>query len=543
VVKALSVTDGHPIGLPSISIGKGEILTAANIGERILMVVATAAKTSDPHLTEVMVWELNTGTVLGPPFQVENTFPERPRPVWAATLAQRGGELVMLAGSAGGGPVFLWDPIQGRLVGQPHYQGLAVVSTLIADTDDGELQCWGDTYGDLYLRSGDAGPVRRIAAHDSFLTAIAACEPGGALRLVTGGRDGAVRVWNPATAPATGPPAGIRCVAVMPPADSGQTLIAWVGTDGTNAWLDAADGQILARSSSPGAQIEHIALRPGRAPAVVTVDSRNQVALWRLLDDQPRLTWQLPAGTKVTEIAVADGGASTMLLAAQSDGRLALFDIDSGQMTKASLDCHASRFRVVTSPEPGGPIQFATIAWWPEQPEPRVWSISGKKVTRRDLPFDSELGDPSVLRFARLGDRTIIIGPGSNSSLRLWDASDGSLIAHARLGQTRGMGLDDADIGEVAGQPVVLCSGYACSLALWSPGTGEEHHLWVGSRSGSSGPCLMTGQSWPDPAGSWQSSSPPSRQAAFAPKSDYADLRAQLTVVAVSLLATTGMRR
>jgi hypothetical protein len=214
---------------------------------------------------------------------------------------------------------------------------------------------------------------------------------------------------------------------------------------------------------------------------VVTVDSRNQVALWRPLDDQPRLTWQLPAGTKVTGIAVADSDASTLLLAAQSDGRLALFDVDSGQVTRAPIDCHASRFAVAASSEAGGRIQFATSVWWPEQPEVRVWSISGEKVTRQDLPFDSELGGPGALRFARLGDRTIIAGPGSNSSLHVWDASDGSLIARTRLGQARGMGLSGADIWEAAGQPVVLCGGWACSLALWSPGTGEEHHLWVGS--------------------------------------------------------------
>ncbi len=481
VVEALSGADGRRIGLSAISIGKGEILTAANVGERILIAVATAAGTSDPHLTEVMVRDLNAGTVLGSPFRTERIFPERPRPVWAAALAERAGDLIMLAGSGGGGPVFLWDPILGRLVGQPHYQGLAVVSTLIAHADDGELQCWGDTYGDLHLRSGDAGPVRRIAAHDSFITAIAACEPGGALRLVTGGRDGAVRVWNPATAPAAGPPTGIKDLAVMPPASNGQTLIASVGPDGTNVWLDAADGQILARSSSPGARIEHIALRPGRAPALVTVDSRNQVALWGPLDDQPRLTRQLPADMKVTAIAVAGGDACTLLLAAQSDGRLTPFDVDSGQMTRAPLHCHASRFTVATSSEAGGSIQFATSTLWPEQPEVRLWSISGEKVTSQDLPLGSEPGAPQTLRFARLGDRIIIAGPGGYSSLHIWDASDGSLIAHTRLGQTRGNELDDADIWEAAGQPLVLCGGYACSLALWSPGTGDEYHLWVGS--------------------------------------------------------------
>ncbi len=104
-----------------------------------------------------------------------------------------------------------------------------------------------------------------------------------------------------------------------------------------------------------------------------------------------------------------------------------------------------------------------------------------KEVARQDLPFDPELGDPSALRFARLGDRTIIADPDTNSSLHLWNASDGSLIARARLGQTRGTGLDDADVWETAGQPVVLCGGWAGSLAVWSPATGEEHHVWVGS--------------------------------------------------------------
>ena len=482
VAEVLSATDGHPVGLPAISVGEGRVLTAANIGERVLIAVATAGGPSEVEPNEVTVWDLNTGTVLGSPFRPERIFPERPRPVWAAALAERGGQPVLLAGSGGGGAVFLWDPVQARLVGQPQYDHLEVLSTLIAHTDDGELQCWGDAAGDLHLRSGDDGPVRRIAAHDSGIDAIAACDLGGALRLVTGGRDGAVRVWNPATTPAAaGPRTGVRRLAVMPPASNGQILIASFGRDGTNAWLDAADGQIFARSSSPGARIVHIAVRPGRAPAVVTVDSRNQVALWRPLDDQPRLTWQLPADTEVTDIAVADGDASTLLLAAQADGRLALFDVDSGQMTRAPLDCHATQFAVAASSErASGPIQFATRTRRGPY-EVRAWSISGEKITRQDLPIDSEQDGPFALRFARLGNRIIIAGAGGYSSLHLWDASDGSLIAHTRLGQTRHMALNALDIWETAGQPLVLCGGYTGSLALWSPGTGEEHHLWVGS--------------------------------------------------------------
>lgn len=43
------------------------------------------------------------------------------------------------------------------------------------------------------------------------------------------------------------------------------------------------------------------------------------------------------------------------------------------------------------------------------------------------------------------------------------------------------MELNDADFWEAAGQPRVVYGGFTCSLALWSPGTDEEHHLWIGS--------------------------------------------------------------
>ena len=128
-------------------------------------------------------------------------------------------------------------------------------------------------------------------------------------------------------------------------------------------------------------------VRSGEAPVAVTFDSSNQVALWRPLDEQPRLTWQLPADTKVTEIAVADGDASSLLLAAQSEDASALFDIQSGQMSRAPLECHASKFTVAArSEQASGPIQFATSVEWAEPSETLLWNISGDRAIRQNLP-------------------------------------------------------------------------------------------------------------------------------------------------------------
>ncbi len=87
-------------------------------------------------------------------------------------------------------------------------------------------------------------------------------------------------------------------------------------------------------------------------------------------------------------------------------------------------------------------------------------------VWREQLNFPSSgsAGSPIVIDAYGTGELPVISGA--------------DLVAAGAWSPCKSCG---ADIWEAAGEPVVLCGGYACSLALWSPGTGEEHHLWVGS--------------------------------------------------------------
>jgi hypothetical protein len=110
LAEVLSVADGHPLLLPAISVGKGEMLAAASIGDRIMVVIEDQDH-DQPDVVgshEVAVWDLHGGVPYGSPFLTEQHFPDRQREVWAATLSAREGRAVMLAGSAGGGPAFVW---------------------------------------------------------------------------------------------------------------------------------------------------------------------------------------------------------------------------------------------------------------------------------------------------------------------------------------------------------------------------------------------------------------------------------------------------
>jgi WD40 repeat protein len=278
---------------------------------------------------------------------------------------------------------------------------------------------------------------------------------------------------------------GTRELAVIPAA-GGRTFIASIGQDGTGQLLDATDGQIAGRlTASPEAHFNHIALQAGTAPRMVTVDTRNHVAVWRPLDDRPEFTWQLPADVKVNDIAVANGDRPALLIA-QADGHLAFFDVVSGQRVRASLACHATKFKVaVSSEQTGGSMRFATLNW-SEPDQVSAWIISGDKVTRKNLQVahDPDVGHSSgvsVLAFAFMDNHRIVVGGGGYSSLRLWDADEGALLAYTRLEQAHRMNLIDVNVGEVAGRPLVLCGGYTCSLGLWPLGSRDEHHLRVGS--------------------------------------------------------------
>jgi WD40 repeat protein len=486
MTEILSAADGHPVGLPAISVGEGRLLTVTSAGQRVLGAIATPDDAPGIGPDEVAIWDLNTGAIVGTPFRPERHFPDRkPQPVWAAALTERDKHVVMLGGSGGGGPVFVWDPIRDQVIGEEYF-GLAVFSVLITHTGDGELQCWGDSHGNLYLRSGDDGAIRRVAAHDSGIEVLGACQLDGKPSVITGGRDGAVRVWHPSTALPTQPSMGTARMVVVPSNSSHDALVAAIRQDGTVPVLDAANGKILSHlMPAPDVRFQDITLVPGKAPAVLTVDSENHIAVWRPPKALPELAWQLPPDIQVGSIAVADGDRATLLIA-QANGQLAFFDIASGQPTREPLACTnaAVSFTVAANPEQViGSLRFTTTTWLEE--DAREWTVSGDKVTCLTLPTpDPGHGDrhaPVALAFARLDNRHIIVGVGGFSCLRVWDAQDGSLIANTLLEQAHHMELDDVDVAEIAGRLLVLCGGYTCTLALWPLDTRDEHHLRVGS--------------------------------------------------------------
>ena len=115
------------------------------------------------------------------------------------------------------------------------------------------------------------------------------------------------------------------------------------------------------------------------------------------------------------------------------------------------------------------------------------WIISRtQEITSHRLPIppDPDVNQelkPLAATFATLNDLPIVVGVGGHSSIRVWNALDGSLLDSISLVQAHGMALHTVEVARVAGRPTVLCGGYTSTLAMWLLDTREEHHLSIGS--------------------------------------------------------------
>ena len=492
VVEVLSAADGQPADLAPISVTGGDVLTAGTAGDRWLLVVAAGTE----HATEeVVTWDLITGNPVGPPLRVAQYFPDRHFTIWQAAIAERDGKFAVLLGPSAGGPVAVWDPVSGDLLGEPYYVGAGVFRIQHIRTPDGDLLCWGDSNGNLFLRSAGASELRRLAAHDSGIEAMTACQLEGDTVIVTGGRDGAVRTWKPGDATPVPRSRHCRDLVVIPATTRCQSLIVCLNAAGSAQVLDAADGRILAELPGPeGAELRCIARVPGETPAVVTVDARNQLAVWRPLETKPVQTWRLTADGTPKAIAVT-GGSRPVLLAALPSGQLMFVDLTTGREARPTLTCHDGPFTVVADHgrEDHDLLRFITMG---DGPNPRLWTLAADQASSHELAVaqDPETGIQAKIGtavFEDLPQYHVVAGAGSHSWLQVWDADTGKPLMRKQLKQAYKMMLSDVDITETAGRTTVLTGGYTCSLALWPLGTAEEHHLWVGSP-------LMITKSLPD---------------------------------------------
>ncbi|MGW1618528.1 hypothetical protein [Streptomyces sp. NPDC002172] len=476
VIEVLSAEDGRVLELPRIVLrDQDQVLTVGDAGGLCLAVVTTEGG-------EVSTWDVRTARPIGEPFKAAVEVPNwrADLHVWTASVADHEDGPVVLLGTQTG-LAMAWDPVRATRIGEPDRGGAGVFSTLVVGRHR-DLWCWGDWNGDVFARPSGQGETRRLAVHDGGVQSLAQCELDGTSWVVTGGRDGAVRVWDSRT-PSPEAPANEYYGVVAGVGETGTHCVAALGADGGLVVFDADTGDVLARlESSAERRYRGAAALPGDPTAFLTLETEGRVALRRFPNGEMSYEHRLPEEEEWARIAVLER-ERPLLLATALSGRLAFFDLPSGQEVRPPLHCHPGRFSVAPLPDqPDDVLRFVTWGW--EERRTLLWTVSGEETRTVDLVRSAGVEGPfrtTAVSFGHWGQGSVVVGVGSYSRLLVCNAEDGALITQVQLERGHHMELTDVDLAQYGERSIAVTGGHTCSVGLWSLESGREHHVRVGS--------------------------------------------------------------
>ncbi len=262
------------------------------------------------RLAEVQAWDPRDPLPLGEPFP---TLPER---LYGAAFDPRRGQTLALAG---GPSVFVVDigrpasPLATKLDGaeaasgawRDQWQGIALSADgrLVAASRRDQVTFWAPNDGGAYVAR--AGPE----VHHPGLTRVAM--DGAGASLLTGARDGEVRLWRTGeAAPRTVLPASGTAVIALAVTADGRVAAASAGSELVVLRLEPSGRATVIARQELGARRVRAAAFDASGARLATGSSDGGVQLWRVLPDglQPESVTRSAVPSEINVIAFSPDG-------------------------------------------------------------------------------------------------------------------------------------------------------------------------------------------------------------------------------------------
>jgi WD40 repeat protein len=387
---------------------------------------ATPVAVTGGRDSSLRVWDLRTGTQMGPPLTA------RTGSVNGVACTTVGATPVAVAGG-NDSRVRMWDLTTGAPVGQPlagHADAVLTVACTVVDGTPVAVTGSRDATARVWDLSSGRQTGAPLAGHRGPVSAVACTEVDGTPVAVTGSHDGTVRMWDLRTSRPIGPPlTGHGDAAFGDPVYA----VACMDLDGT--------------------------------PVAVTGGRVECVRMWDLR------TWR-PVGapwTGHTDVVLAaactvlDG--TPIVVTGSADETVRVWDPATGAPIGRPLTGHTNWVRTVACTVLDGTPVVVTGS---HDESVRVWEPTLRPPVGDALPGHAN--------WARAAACTVVNGTpvavtgGHDATARIWDLASGSPVGEPLTGH---MGAVNAvACTEVNGTPVAVTAGADAQVCVWDLATG-----------------------------------------------------------------------
>jgi WD40 repeat protein/V8-like Glu-specific endopeptidase len=322
-----------------------------------------------------------------------------------------------------------------------------------------------------------------LTGHDGGVTAVAAGTlPDGTLAIISGGKDGAVRVWRladgtPVGEPLQGHDGGVA--AMVPGAlTDGTPVIISGGFDGTVRVWRLADrtpaGEPLSGHTGEGHHSGVATVTAGEmadgTPVIISGGFDGTVRVWRLADGAPvgePLSGHTGPVYAVAAAALPDG--TPVIISGGSDGTVRVWRLADGAPVGEPLSGHTGPvYAVAAAALPDGTPVIISGGF---DGTVRVWRLAdGAPVGE---PLNGHTDFVWAVAVGALPDGTpVIISGSSDATVRVWRLADRTpvgepLSGHTGEGRIRGGVLAVATGALPDGTPVIISGGWDGTVRVW----------------------------------------------------------------------------
>jgi WD40 repeat protein len=335
---------------------------------------------------------------------------------------------------------------------------------------------------DSLLTLTDAAPIVNSLAFGTG--------PGGQLLLASGGSDWNIRLWDPMTGAAIGPPLAGHAERVTSVAfgigPGEQLLLASGSGDGTlRLWDPLAEAPARQALAAHAGAVSSVAFGAGPDGRLLVASGGDDgmVRLWDALTGIPAVPpITIGTGTVVSLALGTAAGSRSLLAATDPSGTVRLWDLGRpGTVPMHTLsgtprvmrprrlprpgETEWSRLtRVAFGGRPGGPLLLATGS---EDTTVQLWDPVSGKPTKPALTGHDEEVTAVAFGFGR-SDRLLLASGSADTTVRIWDPVAGIGIGPELRGHAKT--VTSVALGATPDRRPLLASGsWDGTIRVWDP--------------------------------------------------------------------------